>query len=708
MKNIQKIFRILSQGKILFPTIIVLVLFAVGSGISVYTITRYVNVFYDKREKVKIAEWLNALDITLKEVADKSFGVAAIFAQDFRIVEAARLALSGDISSEADPKSSAAREELKKQFIPVMNGFKKISGYPLKLHLHLNNNKQVRSIWRFDQIDQNKTDDIGKFRQTLQAIQKDPAHKPILGVEVGRSGLVIRGVAPVLDQDGNYLTSIEAFSDYDTPINTFMKTHQEIKGFNVFLLKEYGDIVSNKKNEGKHLSIGDQFVSAFGEGNFNFLVEHLRAGLSDSFTESYGDDVAVFHPIKDYSSKTIGVLAMNIDASTVAQFRQNFGQLVIFLLLIIFIPLVFMLILAISFLLTKDIFETGGKLVQTNEEIEFMAIGFAQMGRELSDNAVKNKSAIADLRTTLWTIASQANLNAEKANSSSVLMGRVAGIIDEADQSMKFLHGSMKEIVQASEKTQKIVQEIDAIAFQTNLLALNAAVEAARAGDAGAGFAVVADEVRNLAGRSATAAKNTAELIEETVNKVGKGTQLVEKTESSFSLMVHNTKEVLRLAPEIADASEKQAIGIKEINIVTENMQKDGDKSTSNADHLSKTADKLSYFVEVNQEVVSELAQLIGIRRRVRHRCNDLPDIYGKINGSPCHILDLSLQGARIESNLDIRYKEVEFECEKGENAFIVSARIVWKHEREVGLHFIGDPGTQLTCLLKDIADKYR
>ena len=110
----------------------------------------------------------------------------------------------------------------------------------------------------------------------------------------------------------------------------------------------------------------------------------------------------------------------------------------------------------------------------------------------------------------------------------NTLMAETSKVVDEANQSMKELTGSMEEISQASEETGKIIKTIDEIAFQTNLLALNAAVEAARAGEAGAGFAVVADEVRNLALRAAEAAKNTSSLIEDTVKKVKKGSEIVD------------------------------------------------------------------------------------------------------------------------------------------------------------------------------------
>jgi len=131
-------------------------------------------------------------------------------------------------------------------------------------------------------------------------------------------------------------------------------------------------------------------------------------------------------------------------------------------------------------------------------------------------------------------MSSMTRQNADHAHQADTLMNQANQVVDKANESMKQLTTAMADISKAGEETSKIIKTIDEIAFQTNLLALNAAVEAARAGEAGVGFAVVADEVRNLAMRAADAAKNTSDLIEQTVKKINNGNDIVNDTGEAF------------------------------------------------------------------------------------------------------------------------------------------------------------------------------
>ncbi len=125
---------------------------------------------------------------------------------------------------------------------------------------------------------------------------------------------------------------------------------------------------------------------------------------------------------------------------------------------------------------------------------------------------------------------------------------------------------AMGGINSASRKIADIIGVIDEIAFQTNLLALNAAVEAARAGEQGRGFAVVATEVRNLAGRSATAAKEIKALIQDSVAKVDEGSKLVDESGRTLDEIVNAVKKVTDIVAEIAAASREQSSGIEQVN----------------------------------------------------------------------------------------------------------------------------------------------
>jgi methyl-accepting chemotaxis protein len=209
------------------------------------------------------------------------------------------------------------------------------------------------------------------------------------------------------------------------------------------------------------------------------------------------------------------------------------------------------------------------------------------MSQNLSEAASAQAASLEETSSSLEEMTSMTKQNAGNASEANNLMTAAQQVIGKANVSMDELTASMKEIAAGSEETQKIVKNIDEIAFQTNLLALNAAVEAARAGEAGSGFAVVAGEVRNLAMRAAEAAKNTSSLMEDIVKKIRKGEKLVEVTNEAFKEITGSSTKVVRLIGEIAGASQEQSHGISQINRVVADMNSITQQNAASAEELA-------------------------------------------------------------------------------------------------------------------------
>jgi methyl-accepting chemotaxis protein len=205
----------------------------------------------------------------------------------------------------------------------------------------------------------------------------------------------------------------------------------------------------------------------------------------------------------------------------------------------------------------------------------------------LSDSSSQQAASIEETSASLDEMASMTRRNADNTSEANNLMAAVREAIEKSNKAMTELTRSMTDIARASEETQKIIKNIDEVAFQTNLLALNAAVEAARAGEAGAGFAVVADEVRNLALRATDSAKNTANLIQDIVNKVRGGEKLVSVTNDAFGSVITSAKKVQELMEEIAAASKEQSDGIHQINSAVAEMNRVTQQNAANAEELA-------------------------------------------------------------------------------------------------------------------------
>jgi methyl-accepting chemotaxis protein len=266
----------------------------------------------------------------------------------------------------------------------------------------------------------------------------------------------------------------------------------------------------------------------------------------------------------------------------------------------------------LSLSITRPINRIIGELNEGADQVSSASSQVSSASQILAQGNSEQAASLEETSSSLEEMASMTRQNAGNASEANALMQETGRVVKEADSHMQNLTTSMQEISQASDDTAKIIKTIDEIAFQTNLLALNAAVEAARAGEAGAGFAVVADEVRNLAMRAAEAAKNTAQLIEGTVEKVKSGTELVAKTDEAFAQVTASAGKVQNLVAEIDATSREQAQGAEQISKAVAEMDRVVQQNAANAEESASAAEEL--FAQANQMkgVVGGLVKLVA------------------------------------------------------------------------------------------------
>lgn len=245
-------------------------------------------------------------------------------------------------------------------------------------------------------------------------------------------------------------------------------------------------------------------------------------------------------------------------------------------------------------------------IVSTSDQVDSHANEVASSSTALSQGATEQASAVEELSASMEEITSQTELNAQNAQKTSEITSGIQKDADASNNQMTEMLHAMAEINASSDSIGKIIKVIEDIAFQTNILALNAAVEAARAGQYGKGFAVVADEVRNLAAKSAEAAKETAELIETSIKKVGVGTGIANETASALRKIVEGVSQAYELVNSIAVASSEQASGLEQISQgimqvsqVVQTNAAAAEESAAASEELSAQADNLKKYVSV-------------------------------------------------------------------------------------------------------------
>jgi len=247
--------------------------------------------------------------------------------------------------------------------------------------------------------------------------------------------------------------------------------------------------------------------------------------------------------------------------------------------------------------LLEQVKSTASEVYRGAEEISAGNADLSQRTEEQSSSLEETASSMEEMTATVKQNAA----NAEQANE---LAQAARGQAEKGGEVVSRAVGAMHEISESSQRIGEIIRVIDEIAFQTNLLALNAAVEAARAGEQGRGFAVVAAEVRNLASRSASAANEIKDLIQDSMKKVEDGSTLVMQSGQTLDQIMLSVKKVSDIVGEITSASREQSAGIEQVNSAVTQMDQMTQQNAALVEQASAASKSMADQARVLNQVL--------------------------------------------------------------------------------------------------------
>lgn len=285
-------------------------------------------------------------------------------------------------------------------------------------------------------------------------------------------------------------------------------------------------------------------------------------------------------------------------------------------------------------MLIMDVNEAANNLEKSLSQVDTAVDQIQSASQEISsgsqalaEGSSEQASSLEEIASSIEEISSLASNNSQNANEGKLLSEKSLKAINNGSRGMDRMNEAMSSITRSSEETSKIIKTIDEIAFQTNLLALNAAVEAAHAGEAGKGFAVVAEEVKNLALRSAEAAKNTSNLIQESMSSTEIGMKIVEEVTESFQHINESFIKVSSIVNEVTASSEEQTKGINQVNSAINELNKLTQQNAANAEESASAAEELNSQSSELKSMVDEFVLSKSDISRLRYKKHEMSKV---------------------------------------------------------------------------------
>lgn len=244
------------------------------------------------------------------------------------------------------------------------------------------------------------------------------------------------------------------------------------------------------------------------------------------------------------------------------------------------------------------------RVKETSVQVRTASEQIASGGQSLAQGSTEQAASIQEISAAIAEVSNSASQNAQRASEAAIMADNIKADAERNGDQMKDMMVAVTDINESSNSISRVIKVIDDIAFQTNILALNAAVEAARAGQHGKGFAVVAEEVRNLAAKSAEAAKNTSEMIADSIQKANRGYTLAADSVESLEKIVNDINDCAAIVGQISTASTREADAVAQINVSVEQVSQVVQQNSATAEESAAASEELTGQAHELQEHV--------------------------------------------------------------------------------------------------------
>lgn len=326
------------------------------------------------------------------------------------------------------------------------------------------------------------------------------------------------------------------------------------------------------------------------EGNLDIEIEKMYPDEIGEMTDSFQEATKMLKMYIQELSRGLGEVAKgNFNISTDVRFKGDFKALEDALETII-----------------GSLSSTMGNILECSEQVALGATQMAESAQALAEGATDQAGSVQELTATMQSITEAVVNSSEKAKESHLRAEEFRNDAEESNEDIQQLNIAMDRINDTSKEIANIIAAIEDIASQTNLLSLNASIEAARAGEAGRGFAVVADQIGKLASDSANSAVNTKKLIENSIQEIEHGNEIMAKATTAIESVITGIKELASSTNEISELSEAQAEAMRQLEQGVEQIAEVIQSNSAAAQETSATSEELSAQSENLEALVGQ------------------------------------------------------------------------------------------------------